>query len=224
MKIVLASRNQKKIRELETFLADLTSIDIEVLSLDDIGYTAEIEEDGTSFLENALIKASVPASLGYIGIADDSGLAVDALDGAPGIYSARYAGEGTTDEKNNAKLLSALENVPDEKRAGGYVCVVACVLPRGMKVAIPPQLYVRTRDGLDAFALRGECRGRILRTGQGDGGFGYDPLFCADHMEKTFAELSWDEKNAISHRGHAMRAFCAAFDDIFQDKNGGQTC
>ena len=105
MKIVLASRNKKKIKELETLLAQSTSMHIEVLSLDDIGYEGEIEEDGSSFSENALIKASVPAVRGYIGIADDSGLTVDALDGAPGIYSARYSGEGANDTKNNEKLL-----------------------------------------------------------------------------------------------------------------------
>ena len=129
MKIVLASRNAKKIRELETLLAQHSSMHNEVLSLDDIGDSEEIVEDGTSFEENAWIKASVPAKLGYIGIADDSGLSVDALGGAPGIYSARYGGEGTNDAKNNEKLLTELHTVPDEKRGAAFVSAVACVFP-----------------------------------------------------------------------------------------------
>ncbi len=218
MKIVLASRNKKKIRELETLLAQSTSMHIEVLSLDDIGYSDDIVEDGTSFAENALIKASVPASLGYIGIADDSGLTVDALDGAPGIYSARYSGEGADDGKNNEKLLREMQNVPDELRGAGFVSAVACVLPLGMQAEIPSEIRVQSREGLDAFVLRGECRGTILHEKHGEGGFGYDPLFYVAEKGKTFAELSAEEKNAISHRGIAMRAFCAAFTAIFQEK------
>jgi len=216
MKIVLASRNKKKIRELETLLADISSMKIEVLSLDDIGYTDEIEEDGASFAENALIKAAVPAALGYIGIADDSGLTVDALNGAPGIYSARYAGEGANDEKNNAKLLEALRDVPDAARGAAFVSCVACVLPAGMTAEIPDAIRARTREGLEAFILRGECRGTILHEAHGEGGFGYDPLFFTDVYGKTFAELTPGEKNAISHRGIAMRAFGAAFAEIFE--------
>ncbi len=218
MKIVLASRNKKKIRELETLLAQSTSMHIEVLSLDDIGYSDEIEEDGASFSENALIKASVPASLGYIGIADDSGLTVDALNGAPGIYSARYSGEGADDGKNNEKLLHEMRNVPNELRGAGFVSAVACVLPRGMQADIPSEIRAKSRDGLDAFVLRGECRGTILHEKHGEGGFGYDPLFHVAEKGKTFAELSVEEKNAISHRGIAMRAFCAAFTAVFQEK------
>ena len=218
MKIVLASRNKKKIRELETLLAQSTSMHIEVLSLDDIGYSDEIEEDGTSFSENALIKASVPASLGYIGIADDSGLTVDALNGAPGIYSARYSGEGADDGKNNEKLLREMRNVPNELRGAGFVSAVACVLPRGMQADIPSEIRAKSREGLDAFVLRGECRGTILHEKHGEGGFGYDPLFYVAAKGKTFAELSAEEKNAISHRGIAMRAFCAAFTAVFQEK------
>ena len=215
MKIVLASRNQKKIRELETLLSSLTSGNVAVLSLSDIGYEDDIVEDGNSFSENALIKASVPASLGYIGIADDSGLAVDALHGAPGIYSARYAGEGTTDGKNNAKLLSEMEAVPDENRGGAFVSAIACVLPAGMDVQIPEEIRTVTKDGRDAFVILGECRGTILRQPRGSDGFGYDPLFYVASQGRTFAELSAQEKNEISHRGIAMRAFCKAFTQIF---------
>ena len=174
MKIVLASRNAKKIRELETLLAQHSSMHIEVLSLDDIGYTEEIVEDGTSFEENAWIKAATPAAMGYIGIADDSGLSVDALGGAPGIYSARYGGEGTNDAKNNEKLLAEMNEVPDEGRGAAFVSAVACVFPRECDVEIPEE--VRTeKNGLSGFVVRGECRGTILRETRGCDGFGYDP-------------------------------------------------
>lgn len=216
MKIVLASRNAKKIRELETLLAEHSSMHIEVLSLDGIGFNEDIVEDGTSFEENAWIKASVPASLGYIGIADDSGLAVDALDGAPGIYSARYGGAGTTDARNNEKLLAELQDVADEERGAAFVSAVACVFPKENGVSIPAD--VRTeKDGLSGFIVRGECRGTILREGRGCDGFGYDPLFYVAEKGRTFAELSSDEKNAISHRGVAMRAFCRQFLSLFEN-------
>ena len=198
IKLVLASRNRKKIRELETLLADFSS-NIQVLSLDDIGFTDDIVEDGTTFAENSLIKASVPAKLGYIGIADDSGLMVDALDGAPGVYSARYSGEGATDEKNNAKLLSELDAVPDEKRTARFCTVVTCAFPDGTH-----------------FQVSGVCEGTILRGAEGDGGFGYDPLFYYAPLGKTFAALSADEKNAVSHRGKAMREFAKKFKEYIE--------
>ena len=216
MKIVLASRNAKKIRELETLLAQHSSMHIEVLSLDDIRYTEEIVEDGTSFEENAWIKAATPAAMGYIGIADDSGLSVDALGGAPGIYSARYGGEGTNDAKNNEKLLAEMNEVPDEGRGAAFVSAVACVFPRECDVEIPEE--VRTeKNGLSGFVVRGECRGTILRETRGCDGFGYDPLFYVAEKECTFAELSSEEKNAISHRGVAMRAFCRQFLSLFEN-------
>lgn len=193
IKLVLASRNRKKIKELETLLADLSS-EVQVLSLDDIGYTDDIVEDGTTFADNSRIKATVPAKLGYIGIADDSGLTVDALGGAPGVYSARYSGEGADDEKNNAKLLSEMSNVPDERRTAQFRTVVTCAFP----------------DGTD-FQVEGICEGRILHAPEGNGGFGYDPLFRFDPLGKTFAALTPEEKNAVSHRGKAMRAFAVKF-------------
>lgn len=193
MKVVLASRNKKKIRELETFLKEISS-DITVLSLDDIGFHDEIVEDGRTFAENSKIKALVPAKLGYIGVADDSGLEVDALCGAPGVYSARYSGDGATDEKNNAKLLKALENVPDEKRTARFRTVVTCEFPDGREIVC------------DGF-----CEGRILREPRGADGFGYDPLFYYEPFGKTFAELTPEEKNSVSHRGKAMREFIKAF-------------
>lgn len=194
MELVLASRNRKKIAELHALLSERIP-DLRILSLDDIGYEGEIEETGTTFEENALIKAHVAASTGKIGIADDSGLTVDALDGAPGIYSARYAAKcrfsgDHDDEGNNRCLLQNLASVPEEGRGGAYVCAIACVFPDGTE-----------------FTVRGECRGRILREYHGAGGFGYDPLFLSDAAGKTFAELSPEEKNRLSHRGAAIEKF-----------------
>lgn len=219
MKIVLASRNKKKIRELREMF-DAAGLDVEVLSLDDIGYEGEIEEDGSTFEENSIIKASVPASLGYIGIADDSGLCVDALDGAPGIYSARFSegepDEGLTkDERNNRRLLRVLENVADGARGAGFVSTIACVIPKDSPVEVPVSDSLRPltdaerarANGNKVFAVRGECRGVIGHEGRGDNGFGYDPLFYIPELGKTFAELTADEKNAISHRGRAFVQF-----------------
>ena len=187
LKLVLASRNRKKIRELETFLSAISS-DIQILALDDIGYTDEIVEDGATFAENSLIKARIPASLGYIGVADDSGLEVDALDGAPGVYSARWSGDGATDEKNNAKLLRELDGVPADKRTARFKTVVTCAFPDG-----------------EYFQCDGVCEGTILSSPDGDGGFGYDPLFLSAELGRSFAAATADEKNAVSHRGRAMR-------------------
>ena len=194
MKLVLASRNQKKIAELRTLLREFFP-DAEVLSLDDIGYTGDIEENGTTFEENAMTKAEVAASSGYIGIADDSGITVDALNGEPGVYSARFAAMhnyagGHDDEANNQLLLELLKDTPDDQRGAAYVCCVACVMPDGHK-----------------FTVRGEVRGRLLREYHGDGGFGYDPLFFYEPFGKTFAEVSAEEKHSVSHRGDAMKKF-----------------
>lgn len=195
MKLVLASRNKKKIAELRTLLSQ-TLPGVEVLSLDDVGITEEIEETGSTFEENALIKARAAASSGYIGVGDDSGLTVDALGGKPGIYSARYAAtEGEkdddhNDEANNRLVLKNLEGLPPEKRGAAYVCAVGCVLPNGKE-----------------FTVRGEVRGRILTEYHGTGGFGYDPMFYYEPFGKTLAEVSPEEKNSVSHRGNAMRAF-----------------
>ncbi len=214
MEIVLASRNKKKIGEMNTLLSEYCGHKVTVLSLDDIGFSGDIEENGDTFLKNAVIKASVPASMGYIGIADDSGLCVDALDGAPGIYSARYSGEDATDEKNNEKLLSALSDTDD--RGGAFVCTIALVFPEGDDISIPDEMrnkegeeYARSilKKDVRVCVFKGECRGEILREYRGEGGFGYDPLFYIADKDKTFSELSAEEKNTISHRGLAMKAF-----------------
>ena len=209
MDIVLASRNKKKIAELEALLRELCG-DVRVLSLDDIGYEGDIEEDGKTFEENAIIKASVPAAMGYIGVADDSGLCVEALGGAPGVYSARYSEEGS-DEANNQKLLSALEGA--DNRKAKFVCTVACVVPDKLGLASPADVAAgafaadRAKTAVKAFTVRGECAGTITKAPDGDGGFGYDPLFLSHECGKTFACLTPEEKARVGHRGRAMRAF-----------------
>ena len=185
MKIVLASRNKKKKAELQTLLSQYVD-GIEILSLDDVGIFGEIEEDGVTFEENALIKARAAAESGYIGVGDDSGLEVDALGGAPGVYSARYAGEHGDDAANNALLLKKLQGVADRRAA--FICSLVMVFPDG---------------GVPIRAV-GAVEGEILLAERGKNGFGYDPLFWYDPMGKTLAEMTAEEKNAISHRGKAI--------------------
>lgn len=187
MKIVLASHNQKKIKELREILAGYIP-DVEILSLDDVGLTEEIEENGTTFAENAFIKAHAAAASGYIGVGDDSGLEVYALDRAPGIYSARYSGEHGDDEANNRLLLHNLADKQD--RSGAFVCCIACVFPEDL-----------TRG----YYFEGRTEGEIINEYRGEGGFGYDPLFYYPPMDKTYAEMTAEQKNSISHRGKAMK-------------------
>ena len=186
MKVVLASRNKHKIGELQALLSKHIP-EIEVLSLDDVGFDGDIVEDGQSFEENALIKAKAAASTGYIGLGDDSGLSVRALGGEPGIYSARYAGEHGNDEANNRLLLERLSDKND--RHAEFVCVLACVFPDNQERNI---------------VCRGATEGIIIDEYRGDGGFGYDPLFLYEPYGKTFAQMSGEEKNSISHRGRAI--------------------
>ena len=199
MKFVLASNNKKKIIEMRRILAKIAPT-AEILSLSDIGFDGDIVEDGDSFRANAIIKASVPASLGYIGIADDSGLCVDALGGGPGVYSARYSGGG--DGENNEKLLFELRDVPDGERGAHYECAIACVFPE--------------KYGIGPIVAEGECRGVILREYHGDGGFGYDPLFYRVEEGCTFGELSPEDKDKVSHRGIALRRFAELLSPIIE--------
>ena len=201
MKIVLASSNPKKIKELREILSKHLDAELEIMSLREAGILDEIVEDGESFAENALIKARTVAARGYIGIGDDSGLTVDALGGAPGIYSARYAGEHGNDALNNQKLLRELEGV--ENRQAAFVCCIACVFPNG---------------GED-IVVHGYAPGVILKEAHGDGGFGYDPLFYVEEFGKTFAQLTSDEKNSISHRGKALCEFAKAFKQRLLENN-----
>lgn len=184
--MVLATGNKGKLAEFQRLLEGL---DIQVHSMKEYPEIGEILEDGDSFAANALIKArAVCKATGKPAMADDSGLMVDALDGAPGIFSARFAGEQRSDADNNEKVLQLLEDVADANRTARFFCAIAIVLPNG-----------------DEYTVEGTCEGVILRALQGEGGFGYDPLFYVPDMGKTFAELSMEEKNRISHRGHANR-------------------
>lgn len=186
MKIVLASRNKHKIKEWQATLGKYID-GVELLSLDDVGITGEIEENGETFEENALIKACAAAKSGYLSVGEDSGLAVNALNGEPGIYSARYAGEHGNDQANNERLLERLKGQSD--RSAKFVCTIALVDPQ-----LPNH----------GICLRGETEGVILEGLRGEGGFGYDPLFFYEPMGKTFSEMSGEEKNSISHRGKAI--------------------
>ncbi|MHB8170337.1 MAG: XTP/dITP diphosphatase [Thermincolia bacterium] len=186
MKLVLATNNKGKVKELREILANLP---MEISSMEDYPALGEIEENGITFEENALIKArAVAQHAGLLAMADDSGLEVDYLNGAPGVYSARYAGEPKSDQANNTKLLQELEGVPEEKRTARFCCVIALVNPDGRE-----------------YTASGACEGRINFEPSGDGGFGYDPLFFVDEFGKTFAQLDSPSKNSISHRGRALQ-------------------
>ena len=188
MKLILASNNKKKLRELEEILSDM---DVELLSQREAGCDFEVEETGTTFAENAYLKAKAVAdATGLAAVADDSGLMVEALNGEPGVYSARYApgGHEASDKEKYEYLLSKLVNV--EHRAAKFVSSICCILPDGS--------IIRTE---------GECRGEILREPAGEGGFGYDPVFMPQGYDRSMAELGTDVKNRISHRANALREF-----------------
>lgn len=186
MKFLIASKNKKKLNEMQRILSPLG---IEVVSESDSGYTfPEVEENGTTFAENAKIKAlSAMKTTGLPAVADDSGLCIDALNGAPGIYSARFSGDHN-DDANNQKVFDLLKDTPDDKRTARFVCSICCVFPNG-----------------DEIVANGVCEGKIGYTLIGENGFGYDPLFMVG--DKSFAQLSNEEKDKISHRGNAMREF-----------------
>ena len=185
MRYILASNNRGKLREMKAILAETGA---EVVSQREAGADFEAEETGTTFEENALIKARAAcAALGEPAIADDSGLCVDALGGAPGVYSARYGGCKTDPER----LALLLKNLGDEKnREAKFVSCIACVFPNG-----------------DVLTARGECPGTITAAPRGENGFGYDPVFELPGTGKTMAQLTEEEKNAVSHRGRALKAF-----------------
>lgn len=186
-KILIASRNSGKIDEYRELLQGLPVVIVSLLDFSDL---PEIKETGTTFRENALIKARVAAAaIGQMALADDSGLEVDYLQGAPGVFSSRYAGPGQNDKANNKKLLQALEGVPSYRRGARFRCVIALVTPQGRE-----------------YLSEGVCEGTITTQPCGTKGFGYDPLFLIPSLGKTFAELGSDVKNRISHRSMAMRA------------------
>ena len=187
MKLVLASKDPKKLKEMREILSHLG---VEVCMQSDVGVDVDVEETGTTFEENSLLKAkAVMEASGLPAIADDSGLCVDALGGAPGVYSARYGGPGLDDEGRYRLLL---ENMRGQPRAAKFVSVITCCFPNG-----------------DVLTTRGECPGTIAFAPMGEGGFGYDPVFFIPGLKKTFAQLTPEEKNAISHRGTALEKFQA---------------
>lgn len=195
MKLVLASKNQKKLVEMNAILGQLG---IEVCSEAEAGVDLDVEETGTTFEENSLLKAkAVMEASGMPAIADDSGLCVDALGGAPGVYSARYGGEGL-DDAGRTRLL--LENMRGQSpRTCRFVSVITCCFPNG-----------------DVISARGECEGTVAFAPMGDGGFGYDPVFFVPGLKKTFAQLSAEEKNSMSHRGRALEIFKGKLEDYLK--------
>ena len=186
MRFVLATHNPGKLREMGEILKDFG---IEVVSPKDLGITVDVEETGSTFAENAMLKAKAICKAADLpAIADDSGLCVDALNGAPGVYSARYGGEGLDDRGRYMLLLSSLRGAP--ARAAHFACAVACAFPNG-----------------DTLTAEGRCDGSIAYAPLGEGGFGYDPVFLLPGTGKTFGQLTQEEKSAVSHRGRALREF-----------------
>ena len=187
MKLIFATGNENKMREIRQIFG---GFGFEIQSMKEAGIDIDIVEDGTSFQENALIKArAVHAATGALVLADDSGLEIDALNREPGIYSARYMGEDTSYDIKNQNIIDRLEGVPDEERTARFVCAMAAVFPDGTEKS-----FVKTMEGRIGYKIAGE------------NGFGYDPIFYLPEYGKTSAEISPEEKNAISHRGKALRA------------------
>ncbi len=187
-KLILATSNKDKAREIAEILSDTPFV---VTTMKEEGYDPDIVEDGKTFEENALIKARTVHALakGAYVMADDSGLCIDALDGAPGIYSARFCGEDSTYPEKFAKIFEMLKDVPEEKRTAKFVCSIAVVRPDGSE-----------------FTVRGEVCGVLHEKPMGDGGFGYDPIFYVPEFGMTTAQMTKEQKNSISHRGKASRA------------------
>ena len=198
MRFIIASNNKNKLREIKDILSGLGA---EAVSQSEAGLQFEAEETGDTFEENAMIKAKAACdALGEPAIADDSGLVVDALGGEPGVYSARYGGKScNSDPERTALLLRNMEGIGD--RTARFVSCIACVFPNG-----------------DAVPARGECRGEIALKPRGENGFGYDPVFLIPNSGKTMAELSAQEKNAVSHRGNALRSFEERLRSYYADK------
>lgn len=198
MKVILASKNAHKLVELSAILGQLG---FEIALESEYGLDIEVEETGTTFEENSMLKAeAVMKASGLPVLADDSGLMVDALGGAPGVYSARY-GNRHSDAERVEYLLENLKDVPDEKRTAKFVCVITCLWPDGRSIV-----------------ARGECPGQILHEAHGSNGFGYDPVFYVPEKGKTFAELAPEEKNAISHRSRALAEFCRQYKEQNNDE------
>ena len=196
MKLVLASQNQGKLREMQTILEDLG---VEVVLQSQLGLALEVEETGTTFAENSLLKArAVMEASGLPAIADDSGLCVDWLNGAPGVYSARYGGVGS-DEERYRLLLENLRGATN--RAAHFHTAIVCCFPNG-----------------DVLQADGDCYGTVAYAPAGEGGFGYDPVFFVPELRRTFAQLTPEEKNDVSHRGKALRDFAVKLEEYMKEK------
>ena len=194
MKVILASKNQHKLTELSAILSQLG---FEIALESEYGLDIDVEETGTTFEENSFLKAdAVMKASGLPVLADDSGLMVDALDGAPGVYSARY-GHKASDKERTAYLLENMKDVPEERRGAKFVCVITGLFPDGRKIV-----------------ARGECPGVIARAPHGENGFGYDPVFYLPELGMTYAELPSEQKNAISHRARALQDFCRKYQEV----------
>ena len=194
MKVILASKNPHKLTELS---AILSQHGFEIALESEYGLDIDVDETGTTFEENSLLKAeAVMKASGLPVLADDSGLMVDALDGAPGVYSARY-GHKSSDGERTAFLLENMKDGPDEKRTAKFVCVITCLWPDGRKIV-----------------ARGECPGVITHEVHGENGFGYDPVFYLPELGMTYAELPSEQKNAISHRARALQEFCRKYQQM----------
>ena len=199
MKFIIATNNAKKLIELERILKPLgieaVTAKQEGISLDDV------EENGTTFIENSFIKADAACKkTGFPAIADDSGICIDALDGAPGIYSARFAGEDATDDDKNALILEKLRNVEQNKRGAHYVSAISCVFPNGDKIQV-----------------EGKCFGEIAYEPSGNGGFGYDPIFL--YKGRSFGDFTPEEKDKVSHRGNSLRMLKAELTKYLEENN-----
>ena len=194
MKVILASKNQHKLTELSAILSQLG---FEIALESEYGLDIDVEETGPTTEENSFLKAdAVMKASGLPVLADDSGLMVDALDGAPGVYSARY-GHKASDKERTAYLLENMKDVPEERRGAKFVCVITCLFPDGRKIV-----------------ARGECPGVIARAPHGENGFGYDPVFYLPELGMTYAELPSEQKNAISHRARALQDFCRKYQEV----------
>lgn len=204
IELVLATRNEHKTREIREILGGLP---VRILNLEEAGSFPEVVEDGRSFEENAVKKAmTIARASGMISMADDSGLVVDALDGQPGVFSARFAGLHATDAENNAKLLALLDGIGLPERKARFICCVAICDPRGQ-----------------CTTVQGSCEGHIALQASGSGGFGYDPLFVPNGHSQSFAELPAEVKNAISHRGRALLQVRQALEELItvDDRDAG---
>ena len=198
MRIIFATGNENKMREIREILGDLG---LEILSMKEAGISVDIVEDGETFEENAMIKAEAVSKLcDDIVLADDSGLEVDYLDKAPGVYSARFMGEDTSYDIKNQAIIDKLDGVPKEKRTARFVCAIAAVLPSGKKIS-----------------TRGTIEGMIGYEIKGENGFGYDPIFYVEELGCTTAEISPEEKNKVSHRGNALRAMRKELLSIYEN-------